>query len=728
MNFNPMNKLRNFFNRNEVSKNTYENNQEASPEQVESFKKQMSRLARKGMFYLMFTSPLMGFASGPGSSLTTKETKKSKSDTSIDVDFTGRDHLRDSKGNVTENDILSQIVFPGQGEFGYETKYVNKIDQVIPYSWSRNFSDAKAQTPAERDSIREHIIQDLQKDLEKKFVAWGFFDHGKTTAEVYNYKHGVNNTPYSEKTKPVVDSITITGLASPEGSKISSFFPGNVDAKNVSLAEKRAHDLEPYIKEALKRMGVDTNTIKSIKAEEVQFSPTEIKNLVDLATKGGYNPAKVGVATAVQMMIKDYNRGFIKDAATIKQLDNIIATKRGVKVEINYHGTESTKHVVPIPWLILLMGLGGLALRKFLKKETPDKPTPPGGPFPPEPPIGPEPEPKAKAPRQIFSEATFRAEDLDQKKDRNFHDIYRSALETEGATPKDREIIYETVFAEEIYDFMDDEATIANGLDYKKIVDFARAWRAERPGYADEVKEKIADEILTQWQNYDRKIREGIKTVDGKPLPVETTVEYRHDPKKVLWAIEAAIHIYELAGTKTNEELLALMDKKVDEIEQRRHDRGNTTNRKNTLIVEKPVPEPVIDGPFVGPKKAPSKKAVAALSKTTVETPKKVATTPGYEPIFGSEEMDDILRDYANGKAPDNVPVEPAKPEKKVQPIGLQRYNLQRKIDSIDKNLRTLEAQLESSLRKDEKIPLEQKFNELEQEKRGIENQLNALK
>jgi len=714
---------------------------------------------RKGVMYLMMSTPFMGMASGPGSDLKMSKNEKTESNKEWFFDVNERSQTRDAEGVVEFNPGV--IVAPLQVNIGSETAHTSHTKMILPYSWARNFTEIEMMNPAERDSVKEEIVKEVQQELMRNIDFWGYgIDAVKeTTEQVYNYKHGVNETDHSVKSRMIIDRLTIKGIASAEGTGKESFLPGNIDAKNVSLAGNRANDYLPYIKEALKRLGIDVKVIETLSPEEVQFSDAEVNTLYELASQGCYIE-NGDLNENVQAMIMAYNRHQIKDAAVVKQLDQIIGTKRGVEIEQHSHGTESSTTVIPLPLLLMLLPF----LRKFKK-----------GPKTPQDPIKPIVE-APKIPRQIFSEATF-DKDKVAAGDQNFHDLYRSALETEGATAKDREIIYETVMAEEISTFIGNREAIDRGLDYLAIIDLARHMRSTRePAYRfdDEIKEILAEEVLLAWQKYDRNVRGGIKTPNDKgelkDLPPETTMDYRHDPKKVLWAIEAALHLFELGGTKTDTELEQLIDEKVNGIEARRYERGNTKMRKDYGRTEKPVPDVVV-GPQVqalnkkglepkvnitSSEATPEKKAAKKVAKKAAAkkvAAKKVATkklsatgasasttipvsgpVPGavvtpkvekYEPVFGSEENDDMLREaWGFSGAPANLPLEK---EVKLSP---KKKQLQNEIDAIDIQLRALEKELETQVKQfnSPKASTEQKFNELEQQKRGIQAKLETIK
>ena len=768
MNFN--NPFKGFFKKTEqVKTKTVE---QFTPEEIEKFSKRAMRATRKGVMYLMMSTPFMSMASGPGSDLKMSKNEKTGSNNEWFFDINERSQTRDTAGVVEFNPGV--IVAPLQVNFESQTTHTSHTKMMLPYSWSRNFTEIEMMSPAERDSVKEVIIKEVQQELMRNINFWGYGIDAveETTEEVYNYKHGVNETPHSVKTRMIIDRLTIKGIASAEGTGKESFLPGNIDAKNVSLAGNRANDYLPYIKEALKRLGIDVKVLETLSPEEVQFSDSEVNTLYELASQGCYIE-NGDLNENVQAMIKAYNRQQIKDTSVVKQLDQIIGTKRGVEIEKYSHGTESSTTVIPFPLLLMLLPF----LRKLKKgPKTPQGPITPTTPNP-NPNPNPNPAPTPTTPRQIFSETTFDKEKVEAG-DQNFHDVYRSALETEGATAKDREIIYETVLAEEIATFIGNREAINKGLDYLAIIDLARHMRTNGdPAYRfdDEIKEILAEEVLLAWQRYDRNVRGGIKAPDDKgelkDLSPETTMDYRHDPKKVLWAIEAALHLFELGGAQTDTELVQLIEEKINGIEDRRYKRGNTKKRNDRGRTKKAVPDVVV-GPQVQqpsskglvpevkitsatttPEKKVAKKAAAkkvakkaapapsvtkttpirnpapgAASTQTIE-PQKVspiqAASEKYEPVFGSEENDDILRAaWGLGEQPANLPLEeePNVPQKKDE--------LQNQIDAIDIQLRALEKELETQVKqfKSPKASTEQKFNELEQQKRVIQAALEKTK
>lgn len=669
--------------------------------------------------FSLLTAPLLASKDGIGFKSQSRDTfKKNQTEhvvnksNEITLDAVNRFHVQDSLGTVRFNEwsLISPIQIEGKIEKNIEDSALT----TIPYHYAQTFKEIVAESPEHRDSLEKQLIKDLKEEFSQSL---NFYGIGTTTQEVDAYKKGGMRKEGIVTSPANVKSITITGLASPEARTPESIKSGNIDPENIQLATDRAKDVSPFVKQALSELGIDTSKVL-IKSEEVQFTDGEYEAMVTLADKLGYISSSDTIG-GVYKFIKDYNLGTITDTNAVKQMDSILKEKRGVKIQVVSEGKESKDIVVPLPLLLLLLpsvfrGLKNINWEGFWRKKKTKQESGEGD----------DSIPEKKKERQIFSEATFDQEILDIK-DKNFHDLYRSAIETEKANYQDIQRISDLVYSEEIYPYLNHSETIEKGLDYKQLIDNTRKWRSLKPPHyrADsEIKEKLAEHILEDWQEYDRNVRSGIKTVDGNALPVETTVEYRHDPKKIIWAIQAAAHIFELSNSKDDQELEKNMDKRLIDIETKR-----ITEIKGIPAQEK-IPDVSKNTVSVEEKKPSSKE------KSSKESP-ELSLKAGEDISFDSddeafnpysqyqednESFGNLMGGFAQALSQENL--QKIWGDKEAQN---KKDNLQDEINSIDSELRSLEKKLESSeFRKDEKISLEQEFNKLEAKKRELQKLL----
>jgi len=418
------------------------------------------------------------------------------------------------------------MVVPAQLNLEREKFIEENIEMYIPYRWVRHFNEAKAMNEEERQAVIEFIKRELRKEIAQYVY---YVTPTQWSRDAYTNHH--ENVP--DFSSFHIQSITIKGFASPEGEGVASIL--GKEEKNTHLGAMRAENMEPLIREALIELGLDPSTIE-VSGEEASFSDIELTQLSVLATHRNYgvkNNTNENVPNLQEIyeLIRVYNREKTKlSPEEIVILDTIVGSKRNVLVEVDIEGVEKKVVVVPLPWLLLLPLLQLIPKGKEEEKKSDTD------------------EPLETAPRQIFSEKTEHEENL-EKENPNFYDRIRAFQKDENFSYEKRQTIEDLVLTDEIGRYYDDEESSRFGLDYREIVrDSERLINKNMPKYnwEEEITEKITENLLDSWQQYDRNVRRGIKTVDGQPLPVETNLEYRHDISKIAWAFSGAQHIIDL--------------------------------------------------------------------------------------------------------------------------------------------------------------------------------------
>lgn len=176
--------------------------------------------------------------------------------------------------------------------------------------------------------------------------------------------------------------------------------------------------------------------------------------------------------------------------------------------------------------------------------------------------------------KYLFSEKDLDAEKV-AGKNYNFYELYRIAYE--NIDNVDKYIIRGKFLDDELYSRMDDEEYIRNGLDYRGLIDeVSRVLAEKRYKTEEQIKTDIALGLLNMWETYDRKVRKEM----GLEINQETTLDYEHDEKKILWAKIGAEEILELA--KKNDSPESMREELVRRIEE--YEKEKETYIKKLLL------------------------------------------------------------------------------------------------------------------------------------------------
>ena len=450
-------------------------------------------------------------------------------DLGADFRFTTED-----ENGKKESNILGGIIAPVALELDVNKKVRGNIEASIPLTYARDFKNTGLTNKEDSLKMAKYFEDQIREVVANTLIRIG------ETKGVYRANHEENDNLLKEVfSKLKITSINITGYASPEGSTAKSVIPGNQEEDNVKLAEKRAQIVQGVVEKILKENKIDSSVFDSVNFEEVQFSDSEWDGLIGIAESLGIK----GSAPEDQILelVSRYNSGEYNDNASVKKImDDIVGSKRGATIEIEYETNKKTQIIVPIPLLLLLLlskrvrrGInpfnwkngGGKSDEKTIIEDDKNERVVIDS--------------KQKTPREIFSEKNIDEENV-SKGEFNYYKLYETA--DKEVNYQDQFLIRKYFLEGELSMYIDDETSIKHGLDYRNLINHVFSVR-ERYNTEEELKVEIAGALLGMWEQYDRSIRKEI----GIDINEKTTLDYRHDEKKILWAKIAAPEILRLA-------------------------------------------------------------------------------------------------------------------------------------------------------------------------------------
>ncbi len=543
-------------------------------EKYESFKNKFSVAIKPIKYYalaLMFTSLPSSLTSNEGSDVNLEKDKNKLEDTrGIDRESSSEYGERTYSFDInhrfnkvnSESDTVFNwggIISPVSLELGVNREIKGSESINVPYTYAPKFEGSELTNETDKDKMEEYFKDQIRTAFANKLVRIG------EKKSVYEATRGEKDNLLKDVfSKNEVKAIKITGFSSPEGRKNDpeSVKPGNVEEENVSLAKERGELAEDIIREILEEGNIDTSIIESINYEEVQFSDTEWKELLELADSleigGGSDEEKI------ISLIAAYNSGEYNLESSVKDsLDKIVGSKRGVNIEIEVEGGKKTQVVLPLPLLLLLLLLKRPSNFVWWRRreeedeggEENDDEDNEGGDD-----DGDEDEQNIGH-RQIFSDKDLNREDVAEG-EFNYYDLYKEA--DKSVEYRDQEKIKQHFISEELSRFIDDEISIEHGLDYRDLINYFNDNR-ERYNTEEELKTEMARELLYMWQKYDRSVRRDAGVSNFNP---ETTLDYRHDEKKVVWAKIAAQELMEIIKNNNGkDDLRILIQKRAEELE-----------------------------------------------------------------------------------------------------------------------------------------------------------------
>lgn len=481
----------------------------------------------------------------------------------------------ENENGEKESNILGGVIAPVALELDVNKKVGGNIEANIPLTFAHDFENTGLTNKEDSLKMAKYFEEQIREVVANTLIRIG------ETKGVYRANHEGGDDLLKEAfSKLKITSINITGYASPEASTAESVIPGNKEEKNAKLAEKRARIVQGVVEKILGENKVDSSVLDSINFEEVQFSDSEWDNLIGLAGSLGIK----GSAPEDQILelVSRYNNGEYNDNASVKKvMDDVLGNKRGATIEIEYETNKKTQIIVPIPLLLLLLlskrirrginpfnwkrksGESNEGTKEEDGKEEEDGVI----------------KPKPKTPREIFSEKNIDEGDV-SKGEFNYYKLYETA--DKEINYKDQYLIRKYFLEGELSMYIDDEVSLKHGLDYRNFIDYISSIR-ERYNTEEELKVEIARALLGMWEQYDRSIRKEV----GIDINEKTTLDYRHDEKKILWAKIAAPEILRLAHKYNNSgELVIEIQKIIQELEEK-------VKKQNVTVVTDKETKPI---------------------------------------------------------------------------------------------------------------------------------------
>ena len=438
-------------------------------------------------------------------------------------------------------DVLS-VLFPAQVEITHhEATEKERAAFQIPQEYARLFDSAKALNPTDYEKVAVYIDGELQKHFADLLRG---FDMNK---RVYRERHG------SEETKGLrVESITVTGTASPEGPQqkgAGTIVRDAIDNENIELAKLRGTEAARVVKERLAaQLGVSPEQLaaleQSIGAEELQFSGNERNELIAL---GG------GTIEGTFRLIVDYNDNKVTDAKTITALDRLLGSKRSAEVTIELEGNRKETLLIPIP-LLLALPLAWPALRRIRRRlQRPAETSSEGGQRPgeelrPVPESGlesepvPEPVPLPVIPQEVTSEKIPPI---------TVSEIVRTTpLPERGSTQYAS--MWREIWVNDIDRYFDDPeifeigAAAGKNVDYRTNADKLFA-RYDEFSNREQRELFLTGEILESWRIIDQEKRRRAGVSEGE---LAKGLDYDNQPQQVRWARMHARALMQLVRAK----------------------------------------------------------------------------------------------------------------------------------------------------------------------------------
>lgn len=452
---------------------------------------------------------------------------------SVEGDFTFIEKGEDGEMRFNPWSILS----PVQLDVAWKRLQKGTDTVTIPYEYARAFDTAKPLNPEDYAKAEAYLRQQLERIFAERLIAFDMSER------VYRRDHAPESLSQMK-----IQSIKFLGAASPEAEKYgpSSIEPGHVEPENLELAEMRAMVGRDITIKQLSDMGVDKEALDkaltnmSVESQELQFSAEELRELATLAVeyKG------VDEVEKIDALISAYNKGQIKDAAITQRLDEIVAKKRMVQVEIVYENDAKSVLIIPLPLLLLLGLLWPPRRGGFIDIPPRGRTLPPQG----EAPVPPE-------------GVVLGPDDTERitEDGREILGIPGSEIPTDLA---EREKMQDATLVNDIYMFFDRPETVARGLDYRAIADdFFNHYdqltnEQDREAY-------LTAKILAAWRLHDLGAR---REAGISSEALEEGLDYAHQPKQIQWArihARELIQLVELRRQNNDRDYLDLVSPRV---------------------------------------------------------------------------------------------------------------------------------------------------------------------
>jgi hypothetical protein len=477
---------------------------------------------------------------------------------------------KDEKGNLVFNPL--KMIAPIQIEKVVDKKSENSFKFNVPYEYARLFNSAKPLSPEDHEKVQKYISKELQKKFEDKLK--GLNLSIETEREIKGPQ------------KPELTELKVSGFASPEGPQQegpSTIESKNIDKENIELAKLRAEQALGITVENLEKLGVDKKSIdqivSEIKAEELQFSVEEFSKLTLLSKEWkGSTPLE-----KVFNMIVDYNDGKIKDQQKLKELHQILASKRKVEIEVGLKGEEKKIYAVPLP-LLLLAALPFIRRREKSSEQPSEQPLEQPSEQSSEQPSGGSSEKPFKQPSESIPEqnlkSTINIESSEQNLEPTIESINPLPVKPEEDSNFNEKV--KIALVDDLYKFFDDQETIRRGLNYRKLceemlVNFNKfSSDYDREQY-------LARKLLQLWKEHDINAR---REAGWNESDIHQGLDYENQPNQMLWALAHAKVLLRLIKEKNK---LQETGKKVDFLDLMSQDVENYMNEKSKDAQEEPL-------------------------------------------------------------------------------------------------------------------------------------------
>ncbi|MEK7600516.1 MAG: hypothetical protein AAB463_00965 [Patescibacteria group bacterium] len=396
---------------------------------------------------------------------------------------------KDDKGETRFNPW--SLIAPFQIEVSRDIKEEMERTAHLPYEYSRGFDTATSVDPEGQERLVQYVDQEVEKQLAD--VLYGF----ARSKEVYGLHH---EQPGLQDVR--ITRIAVTGLASPEGPEhkgANTLEQEAIDQENIALGELRASHALEAMREGFARKGISADQLEAaamqVQGEELQFSESEQAELAELAK----DENGVDSLEKIFNLIRKYNNN--EPLEHKGRLDEILSSKRGVKITVSYEGDKSETLIIPVPLLLFIPLL--LPRRRKGEDQKPAQPERPDRPIP---------------------------------------DKVRETKLPPSGTPE-YEDMEEKTWIDDLYVFTDHRDALRRGLSYRGMI--SRAANAY-DSYADNESRELywTTEILEAWKHHDRKAREEAGVSEAE---LDKGLDYENQEQQARWARMHAKALLELA-------------------------------------------------------------------------------------------------------------------------------------------------------------------------------------
>lgn len=566
------------------------------------------------------------------------------------------------------------LIAPFQVELGVETTRQEKTTFEVPYEYSRLFDSGEPLNPGDHQKLAEYIDQKLKQEFADKLYGFGFSE------DVYKTHHSGAEEPADVQ----ITGMSITGFASPEGPQSKgpdTLKPGFIDVENLNLAMKRAETAMGLTSESLKKLGLTVEELedaaKRMNVEEVQFSDAEMSELADLAAgENGADPLE----KIFNLTVK-YNDGQITDPAVLDSLDEIIGSKRKIKITVNYEADQKKVVLIPVPWLVFLP----LFRRRKKEDQPPDQ----------APVIAPDPEPAA--------EPAPRSEPRPEPKPESLPEIPAKISETDLPDPNSPEYLdmEEKAWITDLHIYIENENAIKRGLDYRAM---ANDMYYRYDNFKDEREREnyLAVKMLESWREHDIICRKEAGVGD-----LEAGLDYKNDEGQIKWAKVHARAILRLVRLKMTSKIAEqqswaeIIEPEVQKFILRRADRYAEPEKKQEAEALAGIPEATASKEIVVPQEAKTeapeesidqKEREAALSDFERASQIKEKLRRLYEELGRkSRHLAEIKEEIETAKKTGKTTLDIAGRKEEKEKTEDEIATLKREIKNLEKELKKLE-------------------------------------